>query len=165
MLWRRWMCTTFLFAATAHAQARTPSGSPTGNSAVQRLAWLAGCWQRQTATSTIDEQWMAPRAGLMLGIGRTVRGDTVVVEFEQVRILARGDHAVYHAEPSGQTPTDFEARSTSDTLVVFENLEHDFPQRVIYRKRGADSVIARVEGTRGGQLRGIDFPYARVPCR
>jgi hypothetical protein len=88
----------------------------------------------------------------------------MVVEFEQLRLFQRAGHAVYHAEPSGQTPTDFEAKSTSDTLVVFENAAHDFPQRVIYRKRGADSLIARIEGNMNGQARGIDFGYARVRC-
>jgi hypothetical protein len=47
--------------------------------------------------------------------------------------------------------------------VVFENLTHDFPQRVIYRRSADGSVAARIEGTRNGQLRGIDFPYQR--CR
>jgi hypothetical protein len=43
----------------------------------------------------------------------------------------------------------------------WERSAHDFPQRVIYRRRGADSLLARVEGMRGGQLRGLDYPYRR----
>ena len=97
-------------------------------------------------------------------MSRTVRGDTVVTEFEQLRLFQRAGRAIYHAEPSGQVPTDFEAKTTSDTLVVFENTAHDFPQRIIYRKRGADSLIARIEGMMNGQARGIDFPYARARC-
>ena len=55
-------------------------------------------------------------------------------------------------------------RAVSDSAVIFENPAHDFPQRIIYRRRGADSLLARVEGMRGGRLRGLDFPYRRVPC-
>ena len=29
----------------------------------------------------------------------------------------------------------------------------------------ADSLVARVEATRGGRVRGVDFPYQRVSCR
>lgn len=65
---------------------------------------------------------------------------------------------------SGQTPTDFTAASVSDTIVTFENPQHDFPQRVIYRKRGADTLWARIEGTANGRTRGVDFPYARARC-
>jgi hypothetical protein len=112
----------------------------------------------------IEEHWMTPRAGFALGMSRTVRGDTMVTEFEQLRLFQRAGRAIFHAEPSGQTPTDFEAKAMSDTMVVFENATHDFPQRVIYRKRGADSLIARIEGTVNGQARGVDFPYARARC-
>jgi hypothetical protein len=62
---------------------------------------------------------MSPRGGQMLGMGRTVRGDTIVAEFEHLQILERNGRAVYHAEPSGQKPSDFTATSVSDTLVVF----------------------------------------------
>lgn len=142
-----------------------PPGPKEGTSAVQQLSWMAGCWIRRTASgSVVEEQWMTPRAGFAIGMSRTVRGDSMVVEFEQLRLSQKAGHAVYHAEPSGQAPTDFEAKATSDTMVVFENAAHDFPQRVIYRKRGADSLIARIEGTMNGQARGVDFPYARARC-
>jgi hypothetical protein len=133
-------------------------------SPVDRLAWMSGCWQQAARNGQIvDEQWMAPRGGQMIGMGRTVRGDSLL-EFEHLRIFVRAGRAVYHAEPSGQTPADFTAESVGDTIVVFENPQHDFPQRIIYRKRGADSLWARVEGTAGGRSNGVDFPYARARC-
>ena len=131
---------------------------------VSKLGWISGCWQRTSRNGqTVDEQWMVPRSESMLGMSRTVRGDSLI-EYEQLRIGARAGRAVYFAAPSGQMPSEFIAAAVSDTLVVFENPQHDFPQRVIYRKRGADSLLARIEGTRGGQARGIDFPYARTRC-
>ncbi len=44
---------------------------------------------------------------------------------------------------------------------MFENPAHDFPQRVIYRRLGADAVTGRIEGQIGGQARSVDFPYKR----
>src|SRR5262249_59461919 len=82
-------------------------------SPVDRLAWLAGCWEEVTSNrSIVEEQWMAPRGGQMLGMGRTVRGDSVI-EFEHLRIFAHGGKAVYHAEPSEQPPADFTAASVT----------------------------------------------------
>ena len=131
---------------------------------VTKLSWIGGCWQRTARNGQIiDEQWMAPKAETMMGMSRTVRGDSLI-EYEQLRIFERAGKAVYHAAPVRQAPTEFTAASVSDTLVVFENPQHDFPQRVIYRKRGADSLIARIEGTANGAARGIDFPYAKARC-
>jgi len=47
--------------------------------------------------------------------------------------------------------------------VVFENLQHDFPQRVGY-KRDGDALLAWIEGPRNGQTRRIEFPYRKVGC-
>lgn len=130
---------------------------------VAGLQWITGCWERRTATSVVTEQWTRPRAHMMLGTSQTTRGDSTT-EYEQLRIFDRGTQVVYGAMPSGQPPAEFVATGVSDTLVVFSNPTHDFPQRVIYRRRGTDSLLARIEGTRGGQVRGVDFPYNRVAC-
>jgi len=52
---------------------------------VDRVAWLQGCWRSTRGEATVEEQWMAPRGGTMLGMGRTVRGGTLV-EYELVLI-------------------------------------------------------------------------------
>jgi hypothetical protein len=132
-------------------------------SGVARLGWLAGCWQRDTPTSTVEEQWMSPRGGTMLGMGRTVRRDTTIA-WELLRIDARGDTLVYHALPSGQAPAQFAQAGLTDSSVVFENVAHDFPQRIRYVRRGADSLLARIEGVQDGVTRGVDFRFRRVAC-
>jgi hypothetical protein len=72
---------------------------------------------------------------------------------------------VYTAIPSGQSETHFRSTTVSVSEVVFENRAHDFPQVIRYRRVGADSLVARVEGPgAGGGSRGIDFPMARVGC-
>ena len=128
---------------------------------VTQVAWLAGCWEQAAGPRMVEEQWTRPRGGIMLGSGRTVRGDTLV-EYEQTRIFERGGRLVYGASPSGQAPAEFQSIELSDSSVTFENPAHDFPQRVMYRRHGADSLVGRVEGMRNGKLRGVDFPYARV---
>jgi hypothetical protein len=111
----------------------------------------------------VEEQWMRPRGGTMVGMSRTVRGGRTVA-WESLRISERDGALVYVASPSNQATTEFASTVVSDTLVVFENAAHDFPQRILYRPGAADSLWARIEGERGGQLRGIDFRMARATC-
>lgn len=131
-------------------------------SALERVGWMAGCWEQRSARGTVEENWMAPRGGGMLGVSRTVRGDTLSA-WEFLLIRERAGRLAYLANPSGQTPTVFLASTVSDTAVIFENPRHDFPQRIGYERR-ADSLLAWIEGTRDGQTRRIPFPYARVRC-
>jgi Domain of unknown function (DUF6265) len=129
---------------------------------IRRVAWLQGCWQAVSADQTVEEQWMAPRGGSMVGSGRTVRGDTLT-EYELVVIRERGEGLVYVAHPSGQPSAEFASSSVSEGRVVFENPAHDFPQRIGYERRG-NSLQAWVEGTKDGRSRRIEFAYLRTAC-
>ena len=106
---------------------------------------------------------MAPRGGVLLGMSRTVRKDGAV-EFESLRIQGSKGRLELVAGPGRGQPTVFRAVDASTTVLSFENLAHDFPQRIVYRTAGPDSLLARVEGSRGGSIRGIDYPYGRVSC-
>ncbi len=130
---------------------------------VDRVAWLQGCWRSTRGEATVDEQWMAPRGGTMLGMGRTVRGSKLV-EYELVLIKEQDGRLAYEAHPSGQPTATFMATTASDSSVVFENPQHDFPQRVGYRRNGADALEAWIEGQANGKSRRVDFSYQRARC-
>ena len=140
----------------------TGPGAFAQGTGVQRLAWLQGCWALATADGSVEEQWTAPRAGSMLGVSRTVRADTLVAH-EFVIVRERGDQLAYEVSPSGRAPTVFVSISIGDARVVFENLQHDFPQRVAYQREGS-KLLAWIEGPSKGQTRRIEYPYQRVAC-
>jgi len=131
--------------------------------AIERVGWLQGCWQTSSPQRIIEEHWTAPRGRSMLGAGRTLRGDSLV-EYELVVVSERTGVLTYHAHPSGQTGAIFTARAVADSMVVFENPAHDFPQRVGYRRIGTDSLLAWIEGSVQGTTRRVEFPYARARC-
>jgi uncharacterized protein DUF6265 len=130
---------------------------------VDRVAWLQGCWQSSGSPNTVEEQWMAPRGGTMVGMGRTVRGNRTT-EYELVVIREQDGRLAYEAHPSGQPSAVFLSREITDQSVVFENPEHDFPQRVGYRRADGGGLAAWIEGTTNGKSRHIDFIYSRAAC-
>lgn len=130
---------------------------------IRDLAWLAGCWESQRGARTTSEHWLKPSGNMMLGVAQTVR-DGKTVEFEFMRIHEDRGRIYYTAKPSGQPEASFELKSLAVESVVFENPQHDFPQRIIYRKEKDGSLLARIEGERNGKPGGIDFPYQRGKC-
>ncbi len=130
---------------------------------LEELAWLSGCWRSDGDSRQIHEQWMKPGGNNMLGMSHTVaKGKTR--EFEFVRIVQEENGDIFYvANPSGQKEARFRLMIITEREARFENPDHDFPQRIIYRREG-DSLLGRIEGTSKGKQRAIDFPLKRVPC-
>jgi hypothetical protein len=144
---------TLAVAPTAGAQ----------TASVKDVAWLQGCWEMREGDRLVEERWMPPRAGSMLGVGRTTRGSKLV-EHEFIVLAERDGRLAYEAHPSGQATTTFMSQPITRREVVFEAPAHDFPQRVGYRSTGPGQMLAWVEGTSGGKPRRIEFAYRLVNC-
>jgi hypothetical protein len=155
---RQCIALTAAWLACAAAQAQTGSGD------LARVAWLGGCWKAANAEAGSEEYWMPAAGDTMLGMGRTVKqGKTVTHEFMQIRVGADGALS-FVAHPAGQRTAAFAVLRLTDSEVVFENAQHDFPQRVAYKLEAGGRLAARIEGMRNGALRVIDFPMDRVSC-
>lgn len=127
------------------------------------LHWLAGCWERARPTSRMVELWTPAVNNVMTGTSWSVT-DTSQRELEQLRLFARGDTLVYEAHPSSQAMNEFKSTKVSANEIVFEDPEHDFPQKITYRRVGTDSLIAVTEGDRAGRAQPITFAFKKAPC-
>jgi Domain of unknown function (DUF6265) len=152
--------------AVALLVAAPPSGTPADPAAqLARLSWMTGGWASRDGEQWTEEHWLAARGGTMLGLHRDVRGGRTTA-FEFLRIEARPDGIVYLASPGGRPATAFRAVEVSEERVVFENKEHDFPQRILYW-RSPGALHARVEGMQGGKAESMEWrwtttaPYSR----
>jgi hypothetical protein len=138
-------------------------GAPAGATTVAQLDWLAGCWALTDAEAGSGEQWMAPAAGVMLGMARTIRqGRLRQFEFMQLRDTPQG--LVFIALPDGKGETQFPLERADARSLSFHLATHDFPQRVVYASPDADTLDARIEGQFNGQMRVIRFPMKRTAC-
>ena len=152
MLKRHALAVGFVLILITNASTQTPT--------LADLAWIVGDWQSAPGARQVEEHWTAAAGGTMMGVGRTVAGDKTV-EFEYLRIEQRADGIFYVAHPKARCPgTDFKLTRVSATEAVFENPQHDFPKRVIYRKGEADSLTAMIDGGEG--TKAITFPFQRM---
>ncbi len=138
-----------------HAAATTLVEAATS---ISELAWISGDWQTAAGgKAQIEEHWMAPAGGSMIGMGRTIAGGKTV-EFEYLRIEQRGDEIYYVASPKGRCPgTDFKLTRLAGQEATFENPQHDFPKRIIYRKNSDGSLTASIDG--GAGTKSMSFAY------
>ena len=146
------------FAVTLHS-ASAGIGQAPSKSTLESLAWMAGSWSGTATGIEMEEHWTSPKGNSMIGIHRDVgKGRTLLFEF--LRIEQQKDQIVYLSMPNGRSPaTPFPLKEASGTRVVFENPAHDFPQRIIYWKDGAD-LRARIEGTQNGKPGGEEWRWS-----
>jgi hypothetical protein len=138
-------------------------GSADAQTTPELPAFLAGCWEEWDGDKLVQEQWMAPLGGMMLGSGRTLRGSRVVGwEHMLIEINAAGMHFV--ASPSGKSTTRFALLAHAAGSVVFGNPSHGFPTQVRYWLLAPDALAAQISGVVNGNARSIDFRYRRVAC-
>jgi hypothetical protein len=131
---------------------------------ISSLAWMAGCWAPDGGQHGSVEQWTAPAGRSMLGMSRTVR-DGKTVFFEFLRIVEEDDGWTgLIASPAGQETARFELVDLGPKLVVFENPNHDFPQRISYRLTADGNLHGRIEGQQNGETRSAEFPMTRAAC-
>ena len=120
--------------------------------------WMSGCWQWREGERWGEECWTIPRAGQMLGSGRT--GDVDAVGSWEFMRIERGEAGLrFVASPGGDGWTPFSAASDPGEGVTFVNPANDFPQRVRYWREGEllKAEISQLDGSRA-----MSWTFARM---
>jgi hypothetical protein len=107
---------------------------------------------------------MAKDDSTMQGHGVMVSGKDTLFE-ELLHLVVRNNEVWYMTavrnENNGKAIGFKLLEGTGDTS-VFENLKHDFPQRIAYFHPQADSLQAWVEGNADGKYQKMVFSMGRV---
>ena len=126
------------------------------------IDWFVGKWQVNESQSF--EEWKRVNDDLYRGLGYKIRkNDTLVTE--TINIVRKENEIFYIPVVTDQNdgkPVEFKLISKSKEELVFENKEHDFPQRIIYVKAGEDQIDARIEGMKQGFFSEVKFTLKKV---
>ena len=114
-----------------------------------KLAWIAGAWELEEGETTTVEHWLPLAGSTMMGVSHTYDAETTRF-FEFLRITTQHGKIAYVAQPGGGKPVPFLAVDVGDGSVVFENPQHDHPQRIRYERTeaGITATISMIDGTR-----------------
>jgi hypothetical protein len=112
----------------------------------------------------IEEHWIQPAGGTMLGLSRTVAGGRTV-SFEFLRIESRADGTFYVAQPQGRPPVEFKLTQRAENQAVFENPQHDHPKIIRYSKEVDGSLRAEIEGDEKGKHKKMEFKFQPISKR
>ena len=151
--------TLLLGPVAIFAVARAANTAAADSGALAPVSWLAGDWETPDSTPYVEEHWTRPAASAMLGNSRAIK-DGKMLEFEFLRIEARGDGIFYMPQPSVKPPVDFKFTPTTNNEAVLVSPGHaDHLKRIIYRKHPDGTLTASIEGENNGKSFAKDWHY------
>jgi len=134
-----------------------------GPQEIKKATWLLGTWQNKTSKGVIYETWSERSDHELSGMSYFIQDqDTTVLEI--IQIIQENDRLFYIPTVHNQNdalPVRFSSTIVSDSKMVFENKEHDFPQVITYMKITEDSLVASISGLVNGKERKQIFPMSR----
>ena len=122
-------------------------------SSLNAVEWVIGEWQATPGQVVIREQWQRVSETTFEGESVTTSlVDGEVANHESLRLLEMSDGVFYLAKVTHEDlPVPFRLTECSNDIFVFENADHDAPQRLIYTLMqasgsGKSELEVRLEG-------------------
>lgn len=125
------------------------------------LKWMLGNWESKTEEGILYERWNALNDSTYYGHAFAISLDGDTTFSENARVILRNGQIIYSVTVNNAETTDFTLVDIEEQA-VFENINHDYPQRIIYKNISSDSLFARIEGTVDGKDNFEEFRYGKV---
>lgn len=120
-----------------------------------------GKWKMNVEGALIFEEWEKVNETEFSGISFSLNGTEKNIS-ENLCLKKFAEQWAYVALPENQSITLFALVEHTANKFIFENKEHDFPQRIIYEFINEDKLTAAVEGMVDGKLEREEFTFTRI---
>ncbi|HEX8268623.1 MAG TPA: DUF6265 family protein [Flavobacterium sp.] len=131
---------------------------------LQKAEWLLGRWENNSKAGNLSEIWIKANDSVYHGEAYFVVGiDTVFAE--TVELAASANKLTYTVSVPGQNeekPVAFSSTKVDAGQMVFENPNHEYPSKIMYRFVKPDSLIAEIWGTKKGAPKSEKFLLKKV---
>lgn len=131
----------------------------------KKLLSIEGSWSMQTKRGITYETWVKINDSVLAGKSYRLINTMDTLLLEEVQLVRKGSNIFYIPVVQVQNdllPVTFKLISTEKDIFVFDNPEHDFPQKINYELPKNDNLHAWIEGMDKGSYRKSDFYYKKA---
>ncbi|MEP0846195.1 MAG: hypothetical protein HRF50_05150 [Phycisphaerae bacterium] len=145
------------------------SAPSTRETAVEKLAWMAGGWEGELFGSRVEEHWMRPRAGVMTGMFRMQMRSGALQELltiaeEEGTAVLRLRHFTPQLAPLDEDALVFRLKEGREGVAVWENPAAEHVFRITYRSDGPDRLYVRLDLHEKEGDRAEEATWTRIQC-
>lgn len=131
---------------------------------VNDLNWILGSWVMKSEGFELTETWTKTCDSLFIGKGIGLAGKDTVFQ-EEMQLSFRENGIFYIVKAHGQNNNEFvlfKLMNQGLNTFVFENMNHDFPNVIVYRKMGESRLDAWIEGRKKGIIKTENFEFKKL---
>ena len=132
---------------------------------LQKAKWLLGEWEKKDSLGTLKELWQIKDDSTFIGQSYYIINNKDTVHNEQIELMQDKKHLIYTATVKGENndePVPFQMMKDEDSLLVFENPKHDFPQKIQYQLKKNNSIVATISGNQNGKTSSESYPMNKI---
>ena len=136
----------------------------TKNEKIKAASWLIGSWANKSADGSLTENWVELNDSTFQAQSYYVK-EKDTLHFESIILQQKGKYLIYNAAVKGQNndqPIAFKLSPGTAKELIFENLKHDYPQKISYTKITAGSMIAKISGIQQGKPSSEEFSMKKI---
>ena len=123
----------------------------------QDFKWMAGKWKEDSGKSI--ETWVM-KDSAWSGTGIQLKKDGTKSVSEEMTIVKKGNDYFFVSDVAGSQPAiDFKITSFDKNSFVAENLQHDFPKKISYKRMDENHLQAFISD---GDKTIIRFYFTKV---
>lgn len=127
----------------------------------EAFKWLVGTWKIDTKNGSIVEVWQLKNDSTLQAKSYFVKNNTDTLPEESVELICNNNNWFFIPTVNGQNnnkPVVFKLIFYKGTEFICENPEHDYPQRITYR-RIKNQLFASTEGREKGKYKKQNFDF------
>ncbi len=134
------------------------------NDKIKSAQWLIGKWENKSVDGNLEETWKKVNDSTFQATSYFIKGEDTL-HFETITLQQKGENLTYNATVKGQNndkAVAFLLNTEIEKQLVFENLKHDYPQKISYTQITKDSLVAKIAGKIDGKSTSEQFPMKKI---
>lgn len=127
--------------------------------------WLLGEWEKNDSIGSLKEIWTTLDDSTYQAKSYYIINKKDTVHNESIELMQDGEFLIYSAKVMGENNNQsipFQLIEDTDSLVVFENKKHDFPQKIQYKLLKDTSIVATISGIDKEKKSTQSYPMSKV---
>jgi len=125
--------------------------------------WIIGSWEQKTDKGILTESWQRQNDSVFVGSCYFIN-ESDTLHSETILLEQRADSITYSANVKGQNndkAVPFRLTTANTNSLVFENLKHDYPQKIVYQKNKSNGLVVTISGILQGKKNEEKYSFTK----